>query len=37
MKNVGGDGLAETEVYRLKKLVQKTRAQMKKDDLEGSQ
>lgn len=37
MKNVGGDGLAETEIYRLKKLVQKTRTQMQKDELEGSQ
>lgn len=37
MKNVGGEGLAETEIYRLKKLVQKTRAQLQKDELEGSQ
>lgn len=37
MKIVGGDGLVETEIYRLRKLVQKTKAQMKKDDLEGSQ
>lgn len=37
MENVGGDGLTETEVYHLKKLVQKARVQITQNELERSQ